>query len=341
MWCSSSHSRTAVILSSIPCRASIRSLAARALTTGLVSLEMITIGTPDSRSRWMPSPSARLTRTDSRPSWSTPARSSVCTPSKSVITTSTSISAAGGSITVASALATIRSSSVSMSTAVEESTATGAIRPKKRCWCWRKPATAHHIEGTGLAVVGPPVLAARTEGGLVVLTVDQGQLVVGDTAPQELMGGQCGEAGVGLAVADQADTVVEGDWIDERAGALDEDQHVRVQADQVELVQPVQQRRLGGSGVAGQRDGADDRLGTGHLGGVGDVGVVGADEDPVDVPGRQAGADRTFDQRHAAHPAQVLARHSLGATAGRDDRDRGHQQATAASPCRLRAVRET
>lgn len=68
---------TTSVLRPIPFLTSRPSLAALARTTGLVSFDTISNGMPASRSSSMPRPSARLTRTDSRPSWSTIAESSV------------------------------------------------------------------------------------------------------------------------------------------------------------------------------------------------------------------------------------------------------------------------
>ena len=65
-------------------------------TTGLVSVERMSTGMPAARSRPTPRPSARLTRTSSSPDSATSAVLSVCTPSKSVTTASTSIAAAVG-----------------------------------------------------------------------------------------------------------------------------------------------------------------------------------------------------------------------------------------------------
>src|SRR3954452_23929810 len=75
-------------LSGTPCRHSRPSFRQRAATTGFSSVDMTAIGTPRSRSRAMPQPSPRCTRTDSLPDWSTRAALSVMTPSKSKISSS-------------------------------------------------------------------------------------------------------------------------------------------------------------------------------------------------------------------------------------------------------------
>ena len=101
-------------------------------TTGSVSVDRISTGTPASRSIRTPSPSARLTRTNSSPALPTSAVLSVWTPSKSVTTASTSI-APGRSTRGASAEAIVNCSSVSSSIAVVSATTAMPTVPKKRC----------------------------------------------------------------------------------------------------------------------------------------------------------------------------------------------------------------
>ena len=232
----------------MPCSTSTPSFAARARTTRLVSLDRIRIGTPALRSRSMPSPSDRLTRTDSWPSSFTSAESSVCTPSKSVITTSTSTPTRGSSA-AASALASTRSWSWSISTALSSATGTICGPAEEAVPSLPEPGHRHHVEGAGLAVVRLPVLAARPVGGVVV---DPGGLAVGSGSPEELIRRHRREHRVGLAAGHPADRLVQIGRVDERAGALDEDDHLRVDAAGGERVQRVQQRGLRAGRVAGE-----------------------------------------------------------------------------------------
>ena len=89
----------------------------------------------------------------------------------------------------------------------------------------------------------------------------------------------------------------------------------------VELVEGVQQRALGGRGVARELGGTVDDLGAPLPRDGGDLGVVGRDDDPVDALRRARGGDGAGDERHAADPPQVLARHALRPAARGDDRD--------------------
>src|SRR5690606_30333251 len=75
---------------------------------------------------------------------------------------------------------------------------------------------------------------------------------------------------------------------------------------------------LGGGVVAGEGGGPRDDLRAGLPGHVGDVPVVGGDDDVRDVPGGPAGAHRAGHQRDAADGGEVLRGHTLGAAAGGD-----------------------
>ncbi|GAB3756265.1 hypothetical protein GCM10028864_38210 [Microlunatus parietis] len=182
----------------------------------------------------------------------------------------------------------------------------------------------HDVEGAGLAEVGPPVLPPGPYCRVVVLAdhgAAAGQHVVGPVAPDEVVRRDAGERAVAVVVEHQRHPVVEVVGLDERAGALDEDEHVRLVAGGSEFLQRVQQRRLRAGQVTGDGRRPLDHAAAGGAADLGDLRVVRADVHGVDEAGPTAGRDRAGDQRHPADPAQVLARYALGAASGRDDRD--------------------
>ncbi len=180
-------------------------------TTRLVSFDRIRIGTPALRSRSMPSPSDRLTRTDSMPSSLTTAVSSVCTPSKSVITTSTSSADPGVERGGQGA------GQHQVVVVVDLDRAQLGHRddlraPEEAVPGLPEPGHRHHVEGAGLPVVRLPVLAAGPVGGVVV---DSGGLAVGAGSPEELIRRHRREDRVGLAAGHPADGLVEVGRVDE------------------------------------------------------------------------------------------------------------------------------
>ncbi|MFO0634488.1 MAG: hypothetical protein U0168_16705 [Nannocystaceae bacterium] len=93
----------------------------------------------------------------------------------------------------------------------------------------------------------------------------------------------------------------------------------------------VAHRRLGGGGVARELRRAADDLGASRDRDVGDLVVVGADEDAIDGRGRARVLDGVDQQRTPRERDEVLARDALAAATRGDERDRGHTRLRSAT----------
>lgn len=201
---------------------------------------------------------------------------------------------------------------------------------------------AHRVGGAGLQQVLRPVLAARAVGLVVVDAVAAGRGghrrtgpaalgglaggrgggtdLVGGVAPDEAVEGGHGHGRVSAVLHDRGGHAVDVLGGDERAGALDEQHHVRAASGhRLVGVHRVQDRGLAGRGVPGDGGRAQDDLGAGGAGRVGDGGIVGGDHDVGDEPGLAAGLHGAGDQRHAPDRGEVLAGYALRAAAGGND----------------------
>ena len=138
-------------------------------------------------------------------------------------------------------------------------------------------------------------------------------------APQEAVERCSREGGIRAVVDHGRDDVVEFRAGQERAGALHQQHDGEVPGPiAVEGLDGMLHGGLAAGDVGGQlcRTAHDDGAGGGRC--VGDPVVVGGDGDGGH-PGRlPRSPDGARDQRHATHLREVLARHALGATAGRD-----------------------
>src|SRR5690606_19603500 len=148
---------------------------------------------------------------------------------------------------------------------------------------------------------------------------------IGGDVPQELVGFHGGEHRVGQVVADLPHRVVQVSGVDERAGALDEDQDLRVDAVFREPVEGVQQHRLGGRGVRAQVGRAFHHGGPGVAGDCGDAVMVGGDNHHVDEVGAAASVHCARHQRAAAYSGEVLQGDPLGSSSCGYDGDNAHR----------------
>src|SRR5690606_5951276 len=188
----------------------------------------------------------------------------------------------------------------------------------------------HGVGRAGLQQVLRAVLAAGADGLVVVDAVTAAGVraargipsvacvasvaSVVSVAPEEAVERGDGDGRVGAVLDHRGGDRVDVLAAQERAGALHEQHHVHRGAVRGLVgVQGVQDGRLGGGGVAGEGGGPWDDLRAGLPGHVGDVPVVGGDDDVRDVPGGPAGAHRAGHQRDAADGGEVLRGHTLGA----------------------------
>jgi hypothetical protein len=106
----------------------------------------------------------------------------------------------------------------------------------------------HDVERAGLAVVGFAILTPRPVARIVILAADQERQLsrrpLGG-APEELVRRHGGEGGIRCTSQDQLGASIQVAGTDEGAGALHECQHIRHLAGAAELVQRVQESRLG------------------------------------------------------------------------------------------------
>ncbi|GFN06592.1 hypothetical protein Smic_51480 [Streptomyces microflavus] len=158
----------------------------------------------------------------------------------------------------------------------------------------------------------------------------------GPVAPDEPVERGDGDGRVGALVGHRPGDPVDVLAGDERAGALDEEDHVDgAGALGLVRVQRVQDGRLAGGGVARDGGGAlhavqpvgGAEVGGGGAGGLRDGGVVGGDDDVGDLGGAERGADGTGHQGDAADLGEVLGGDALGSAAGGDhgEHGRGHR----------------
>ncbi|KZE95690.1 hypothetical protein AVP42_00130 [Agromyces sp. NDB4Y10] len=197
-----------------------------------------------------------------------------------------------------------------------------------------EPVGAERVERAGLEVLGRAVLPPRAVARVVVdadRTCPVG--VVGAFAPEEPVRRRGREHHVALTALDPGDGRVEVGGVDERRRRLDEDRDVRRRRrlgraargrggrHQVEHLERVEQRRLARRGGVREFGGSRDHLGAGCACDVGDLVVVGRDDDASDAFCGERGVHGAGDERHAADTGDVLAGQPLRAAARRDDRD--------------------
>ncbi len=176
------------------------------------------------------------------------------------------------------------------------------------------------VEGAGLDELLRPVLAALPDGGIVVHPV----VPVRGDAPDEAVELRRGERDVAVPGLHGGNGTVEVRRIDERARALHEDHHRRVD---VQLAQCVQQRglrrRLVARQFVGPLDGERARIGGFER----DQSIVGRHDDALDRPCPMAAVDRPPNERTPTDQREVLPGHALRSTPGGDDGHDGHRSA--------------
>ncbi|MDF9806163.1 hypothetical protein M2436_004710 [Streptomyces sp. HB372] len=192
----------------------------------------------------------------------------------------------------------------------------------------------HRVGGAGLQVVLGAVLAAGAYG-LVVVDAVRSLLDRVPVAPDEAVERGDRDSRVRALVGHRPGDAVDVLAGDERAGALDEEDHVDGPgALGLVDVHRVQHGRFAGGRVARDGGGALDavqpvggpQVGGGAPGGLGDRPVVGGDDDVGDLGGAERGADGAGDQGDAADLGEVLGGDAFGSAAGGDHGEdgRGH-----------------
>ena len=194
-----------------------------------------------------------------------------------------------------------------------------------------EPACRHDIERPRLAEIWFSILATGSYRRVMVLPGDQAKAT--SCSPQELIGCYSREDRIRVVVNDQLDASIKIIGRNERAGALDEDQYLRLLADHGQLVEGMQQRCFRRGGVTGQLGRSHDHHCTGSLRARGNLRVIGADVDLLDQPCRAACVDGALHQASPADPPEVLAGYALGAASRRNDRDNSRMFHVVCSVC--------